>query len=94
MTVTYDLCIQPCVDATTTHGCESLLGARLGWLTTTLPQSRKVTSTVDKREDENLIGCDLIDESIAPDEELTNVRCIDFRYHPTTLSKSPQRTGC
>jgi hypothetical protein len=28
-----------------------------------------------------------------PDEELTNVRGIDFRYYPAAFSKSPQRMG-
>ena len=70
-----------------------LLGARLPWPATTLPQRREITSTVHKRQDEHAISRDLIDESIAPNEQLAKIRCIAFRHHPPTLSKSSQRPG-
>ena len=71
----------------------ALLGAHLSWTTTTLPQSREVTSTMHKSKKINAISCDLVYESIASDEELSNILGIDFWYDPATLGKGPQRSG-
>src|SRR6185312_4620781 len=68
-------------------------GIRIRGSTATLPEGWKISSTVNEGEDGHFIGCDPIDQSVAFDRDLADIRRARFRHDPPSLGQSAQQSG-
>jgi hypothetical protein len=79
------------MDATEPGSTRSGLGFASPFLSS--PQRRKVARAVDQTEDEDLVGGDLIDQSVTAEEDLSDSLVLELGDHAATVGELGQGVG-